>query len=684
MGSNPAQRLYFGEVFVNQLKIKRLYAKNFMCFGEEGIEINLNQFGNIVLVRGENWDTGAESQEERVASNGVGKSAIAEILIYGLFGKTIKNPKKVKHENCINNQIGKGLKVVVEFDDLRVTRTRVKDTLLIEQFGGPCPSTNKPEEWKSDDWNSISLGGIPATQEWLNNKLELTYETFVNLAIFTDNNAGAFLEVDTPTKREIVENVLVLSRYRGYWDHAKKLRNVAKDQVKDHARVLELALAEFETAKRRIQKIEQQQVDWKTTKQTELATLVQRIKGKQAELGNTDTGAALAKYNAAQDKIVELSAMQPEKEERLAKYKNGLEEFSKKQEELKASKDASSLRLNTLKADLSRSKSTIKDNERYISDIEAQRCKKCQFTDENGLLRATNILGVEKAKVIDLEQKIVKEEADLDKYTKNLSTATTAIKGAENKVREIVNELDIIRKEIISLSKVEKPEISINEKLIEEQISELKNQALAKKAEIDGPSPFIVILQEAEEESKEKEKNCEIKKDVLDKANKQLPYYEFWVTAFGDNGIRKFIIDGIIPALNQRVAHWLQFLIDGKIKLSFDNQLEETIERNPSDGDPFVYHAMSGGERRRLNLAVSQAFAHIMMLNSGTSPSLVFLDEVTTNVDPIGVQGVYNMIVEIAKEKQVFVTTHDHDLLDLLAGCETINLRKQNGFTTMV
>ena len=132
------------------------------------------------------------------------------------------------------------------------------------------------------------------------------------------------------------------------------------------------------------------------------------------------------------------------------------------------------------------------------------------------------------------------------------------------------------------------------------------------------------------------------------------------------------------------MAHWLQFLIDGKIKLSFDNQLEETIERNPSDGDPFVYHAMSGGERRRLNLAVSQAFAHIMMLNSGTSPSLVFLDEVTTNVDPIGVQGVYNMIAEIAKEKQVFVTTHDHDLLDLLAGCKTINLRKQNGFTTLV
>jgi len=163
-----------------------------------------------------------------------------------------------------------------------------------------------------------------------------------------------------------------------------------------------------------------------------------------------------------------------------------------------------------------------------------------------------------------------------------------------------------------------------------------------------------------------------------------LPYYEFWVKAFGDSGIRKFVVDGIIPALNAKTAYWLDFLIDGKIKLTFDNQLEEKIERNPADGDPFVYYAMSGGERRRLNLAVSQAFAHVMMLNSGTSPSLVFLDEVTTNIDPIGVQGVYNMIVELSKEKQIFIVTHDRDLLDLVSGCETINLVRKDGFTRLV
>ncbi len=164
---------------------------------------------------------------------------------------------------------------------------------------------------------------------------------------------------------------------------------------------------------------------------------------------------------------------------------------------------------------------------------------------------------------------------------------------------------------------------------------------------------------------------------------KDVPYYDFWVTAFGDSGIRKFIIDGIIPALNYRISYWLDYLIDGKIKLEFNNELEEKIERNPADGDSFVYHAMSGGERRRLNLAVSQSFAYIMSLSSGVCPSIVFLDEVTTNIDVVGVLGVYNMILELSKDRKVFITTHDQNLLDLLQGCDLINLEKKDGFTKL-
>jgi len=116
--------------------------------------------------------------------------------------------------------------------------------------------------------------------------------------------------------------------------------------------------------------------------------------------------------------------------------------------------------------------------------------------------------------------------------------------------------------------------------------------------------------------------------------------------------------------------------------LRFDNELNETIERNPADGDPYVYHAMSTGQRGKLNLAVSQSFAHIMMLSAGSIPSIVFLDEVSTNVDLSGNIGIYKMIMELSQDRQVFITTHDQSLLQMLDGCDFLDLVHENGFTT--
>jgi DNA repair exonuclease SbcCD ATPase subunit len=277
-----------------------------------------------------------------------------------------------------------------------------------------------------------------------------------------------------------------------------------------------------------------------------------------------------------------------------------------------------------------------------------------------------------------MEQKlqIEKAKAGVEKLDKIINKGEEALSDVSQKIK-------LYRGEIGIKSKLEKPESGIKEKVLEERIVEIRKQITSKTKEIEGPSPYVEIVKSAVKEHNEKEKECNKKKREVGKAKTEIPYYKFWVDAFGDNGIRKFIIDGIVPALNGRVSYWLQFLIDNKISMVFNNQLEETIERNPSNGDPFIYYAMSGGERRRLNLAVSQAFAHIMMLSSGSCPSLVFLDEVTSNIDSNGVEGIHSMIFELAKDRQIFITTHNQNLLDMLSGCEVITFHKKDGFTTI-
>jgi mannitol-1-phosphate/altronate dehydrogenase len=56
---------------MRNLDFKYLAAQNFLCFGPDGIELDLSDYGNVILVRGDNLDV--RDEEERVASNGVGK-----------------------------------------------------------------------------------------------------------------------------------------------------------------------------------------------------------------------------------------------------------------------------------------------------------------------------------------------------------------------------------------------------------------------------------------------------------------------------------------------------------------------------------------------------------------------------------------------------------------------------------
>jgi len=65
---------------LKKLKIRYLKATNFRCFGPEGIELNFDEYNNIVVIKGKNLDTASEK-----SSNGVGKSSIADIIIYGLW-----------------------------------------------------------------------------------------------------------------------------------------------------------------------------------------------------------------------------------------------------------------------------------------------------------------------------------------------------------------------------------------------------------------------------------------------------------------------------------------------------------------------------------------------------------------------------------------------------------------------
>lgn len=665
---------------MKNLDIKYLYAQNFLCFGSSPFELNLENCGNIVLVKGYNMDVSEE--DSNTSSNGSGKSSIPEILVYTLFGKTIKHPKKINHKDVINNQTGKGLKTEVRWGDFRVVRTRKPDSLRMWESS----------DGKWDDSTEITLGGQPATQKLIEEKLGLNYETFVNVVVFTDNNAGSFLECDAMGKRDIVENLLSLEKYKDFSERAKNLKKEKRDEIKIAQHDYESARTELTRSEGRMKAAKEQETSWRQKKNDELASMTLRLGSIEKELKSTPQGEESSKYQKAQDRVKELNSSIEDLESNRSKiqeiFDGAIEKASSSMEKKATVQTELNEKSSKLKLLNEKISSNLKEIER-LEGNEGATCKLCmgKVSKEN-YKKYTELLSSEskemKSETLSLEEETADLSKKMESIKKKESSALEASSLAKSKLSKIASELSSSRKELLELNKIEKPQSKdTNQRLLEQQIESLKQQISDKKSEMSGESPFKNIIESLEKELSDKKKTLETVEILMGSLEKELPYYDFWSIAFGDTGIRKFVIEGIMPALNSKIAYWLQFLIDGKIKLEFNSELEETIERNPSDGDPFVYYGMSGGEKRRLNLAVSQAFAHVMMLNSGACPSVVFLDEVTTNIDQLGVVGVYNMIAELSKDRQVFVTTHDQNLLEMLDGCELISLEKRKGFTRL-
>ncbi len=668
---------------MRNLKFKSAKAENFLCFGEEGISINFESYGNIVCIKGKNLDV--NNEDGSIASNGSGKSSIPEIIVYALYGKTIKKPKKLAHAHIINNKSGHPLRVELLWDDYRLVRTRDvanKGTLRL---------------WRSDkaEWNKkteITGSGIPATQKDIEKIVGLTYESFINIFIFSDDNTLPFLECDGPTKREIVENLLSLEKYRHYSQNAKDLLKVIKDKIKDLTREYDNLNAQKDSATNHISQIEKQERDWYDARKREMDFLLLEIKQKRDALEKSNAGEALAAYQEAQEQIVALKATLPVLETNKTTYNDYVATITSKISKQDDNIDKYNIQLKLSKTEHLKYEKIVNDNRKIVNDVENKSGKSCPYclnvVDKKQFIeifdKANDILNVnlpafEKAK----------EDYELAETTYNnaITVKRNLEKGlvdVKNRLSKVNAEISGIHCEIVDLSKIEKPNADIAELLLCEQIESLKKQANDKQEQLKSLTPFEDIKQTALADLVQKVKECSDKKEEIKKSENELPYYDFWVKAFGDSGIRKYIIDGIIPTLNDRVEYWLQYLIDNKIKLTFNNELDETIDRYPFNGRPYVYHGMSGGQRRRLNLTVAAAWAFISALNSGASPSVIFLDEVTMNMDVVGVQGIFRMICELAKEKQVFVIDHNENLLQMLDGCDTINLEMQDEISNKV
>jgi DNA repair exonuclease SbcCD ATPase subunit len=656
---------------------------NFICFREKQ-EIFFDKLSNIISVVGENRD--AKSPDSKIkSSNGSGKSTVAEALYYAIFGETIK--KFGKNSQIIHNLAPDGVATVecIFNDEYRIVRTQKKTGAGVRLW------QSKNQVWDKD--TEITRSTKAETDKYIVELVGLSPEAFVNIALFSDDQKGCFLECDAKAKRDVVEALMSLAIYRERQEKANQLVNSTKAEIKELKRLHQAIEDNLASCKAAYNDSVNKDEQWKVALKQERDNLIKKAKAKREELESSDVGAELLLYQAAQERIPTLEKEIANLEASQEILKKKIEVSGKLLEERRREQGELLTNLKDFNRRMSSNNGEVDKLIQHIKDLQANKhgtkCNHCfgvvDFSNIEPLIQSDKDKIEEYNKLIAADKEEVKVLQEIGTKRKAEIEAIEAQRKKDDEdYRAADSSLKKLRADLTRDLGVKEPQADSKALVLKNEIERLKTEAKEKNDQFNsGVTPFVDLIASNKKRMEDVAISLAEHEKNMKQAEANIPYYEYWRIGFGDNGIRQSILEGIIPVLNQCIASWLQPLVANTITLKFNANLEETIERNPPDGDPYVYSGMSAGQRRRLNLAVSQAFADIMAVSNGTRPSLVFLDEVTTNIDPMGVQGIYNMIQDLSKDKQVFVTTHDHDLLEMLENADTIKLVHEGGKTTI-
>jgi DNA repair exonuclease SbcCD ATPase subunit len=147
----------------------------------------------------------------------------------------------------------------------------------------------------------------------------------------------------------------------------------------------------------------------------------------------------------------------------------------------------------------------------------------------------------------------------------------------------------------------------------------------------------------------------------------EIKLYEFWVTGFGNKGIKSFLFDSIIPQFNELVAHYSDLLTDGIIHISLSptSQLKSGDTRDKFsvqviniDGSN-SHKASSGGEKRSIDLCILWALQGLARNKLTSSINFEVYDECLDTLDPDKTDAVLKVLRSHAKTRSVFVISHN-------------------------
>ena len=168
--------------------------------------------------------------------------------------------------------------------------------------------------------------------------------------------------------------------------------------------------------------------------------------------------------------------------------------------------------------------------------------------------------------------------------------------------------------------------------------------------------------------------------DIKQEYNNKYEIMRFWEKAFSESGLVKYIIRNVLSYFNGKTNFYLSHLSKGKFFIEFDEELKETITHN---GQKINYISLSGGEKKKIGIAVMLGLQQLLTISYKSENNLMFFDEVAENLDQDGLDGLYILLSELKRTKNLFIITHNNYLKSLMDNVRSLTITKSKGISSI-
>ena len=270
----------------------------------------------------------------------------------------------------------------------------------------------------------------------------------------------------------------------------------------------------------------------------------------------------------------------------------------------------------------------IKQVQRDISLYDSGKCPTCETPfDSPHFLSLKDILIEKKTSLENLK-------LELESNIKGIKEKQIKLEGISDKTTKMFNDITYLLKKYKS------------------QIEKLQS----KKDSSDTSSIDISEFQKSIEELSEKRA---FSKDNMDVCKEKELYYKELNRVFGEEGVKKSIISGIIKPINI-------FIRENILKmgnLNFDVQLDETFTAEIKQlGTTIDHDSLSFGETKKINVSI--LVAYLKLIRTKRHINILFLDEVFSSIDIGGIDSILALLKSFANEYNINIFVVHHALLN--------------------